>query len=790
MTGVASQSLDAQSLVSAANTGTASTISAQSLLQQIFGPIAADPLSVLTGGVSGGGTTAATTDVLGTVFSYINMGLLVLGSIYISYKLFSGIVQTAHEGVFAGRAFHSSWIPIRSVTGVFSLIPLFGGWSLLQVLMLWFGIMGAGLGNLAWQAVATNFVPISTLTPSTTMNSSFNASFTPEVFKMNACVQAHNAQIANFTSTTAATPTSTGTGLTTGAGGFGKYGTTIIAAPDGAQIQQYGSIGGTYAECGAIRLPSAATVSATSTTTITGSATAGTAPGSSGSGGTTVNPFSSSSLFGSSALADMGVTSSTQRATIAKSALTTFNNLNSTLAGLSQTLVNSYAARNSNPTGTDTLVAYDPVAMMQTGATYHATLVSNISSAVTESGAINSITSAMQNSATNDGFTAAGAWYMMMASESYALNSLAENTGATIFKTADAPLAGDSIWKPVYNAIMTKQIMNSTTAPEMVGGAVEGGGTASDAWNKVVSRIHSSDAWPAPGQSVIAYLITDSSGQPFILRLKNLGDNVIGWVLTLMGALSLVKAVAGSGLGTIANAFTGVASAANPWLSFLFVVGEISLGFFLMISIYIPLIPFIVFMGQILAWLLSVIEGVAAAPFLAFAHFDTDGEGMGQRTAHGYTFMLQSFMRPVMLVFSFLVASKTLDVMGNYLMQIYPIVIANAQMNSMTGFFSVLGYTAIFLTLGVGLVNSCMSIMYILPESLWAFMGASASQSMQIGRDTQAASNTITAGVAGATMGAKNFSMRQQAIDAVKKKVGAGEGNPGGFTTGGNALDN
>jgi conjugal transfer/type IV secretion protein DotA/TraY len=388
----------------------------------------------------------------------------------------------------------------------------------------------------------------------------------------------------------------------------------------------------------------------------------------------------------------------------------------------------------------------------------------------------------MQNSATTDGFTAAGAWYMLMASESYALNSLAENTGASIYKTADAPLAGDSIWKPVYNAIMTKQIMNSTTAPEMVGGAVEGGGTASDAWNKVVSRIHTSDAWPAPGQSVIAYLITDSSGQPFILRLKNLGDNVIGWVLTLMGALTIGKAATSGMIGTAVNYATGLASAANLWLNFLFVVGEISLGFFLMMSIYIPLIPFIVFMGQILAWLLSVIEGVAAAPFLAFAHFDTDGEGMGQRTAHGYTFMLQSFMRPVMLVFSFLVASKTLDVMGNYLMQIYPIVIANAQMNSMTGFFSVLGYTAIFLTLGVGLVNSCMSIMYILPESLWAFMGASGSQPMQIGRDTQAASNTITAGVAGATMGAKNFSMRQQAINASKTKASAGEGKPGGFT--------
>jgi conjugal transfer/type IV secretion protein DotA/TraY len=50
-------------------------------------------------------------------------------------------------------------------------------------------------------------------------------------------------------------------------------------------------------------------------------------------------------------------------------------------------------------------------------------------------------------------------------------------------------------------------------------------------------------------------------------------------------------------------------------------------------------------MGQILEWLTSVMLGVIAAPFLAFAHFDTDGEGLGQKTQHGYGFMLQSFIR-------------------------------------------------------------------------------------------------------------------------------------------------
>jgi conjugal transfer/type IV secretion protein DotA/TraY len=754
MTGVASQSLDAQSLVSAANTGTASTISAQSLLQQIFGPIAADPLSVLTGGVSGGGTTAATTDVLGTVFSYINMGLLVLGSIYISYKLFSGIVQTAHEGVFAGRAFHSSWIPIRSVTGVFSLIPLFGGWSLLQVLMLWFGIMGAGLGNLAWQAVATNFVPISTLTPSTSTNSSFNATFVPQVFEMNACVQAHNAQIKNFTGT--------------GAAGFGQYGSTVVTAPDGSQIQQYGSVGGTYAECGAIKLPTVSTVS-------TGT-TSGTTAGASGGGttgiATAVNPFGSS-FFGGSSLADMGVTTTSQRTAIAKSALTDFNNLNKTLSSLSQTLVDSYSARNTNPTSTTTLVAYDPVAMWKQGTTYHSTLVNDISSTVSSTGAINSMTTAMQNSATTDGFTAAGAWYMLMASESYALSSLAENTGAAIYKGVDPPMSGDSIWGPVYNAIKIKQSMNATT---MTNDQSAGSSTASDTWNKLVGKINYNN-W-SPGQSIVSMLITDSSGQPFILRLKSIGDNVVGLGEAIMAAEAIITGAGGSIWGQVADKATGLFSGLKVFLDFIAIIAEIAIGFFVMMSVYIPLIPFIVFMGQVLAWLLSVVEGVAAAPFLAFAHFDTDGEGMGQRTAHGYTFMLQSFMRPVMLVFSFLVASKMVDVMGGYLMYIYPVVIANAQMNSLTGFLAILGYTAIFLTLGVGLINSCMSIMHILPEAVWTFMGAHKSDPMSIGHNTQSSADTITAVSSGVNMARKNMSKRGANS---KDAASAGEGTPGGF---------
>lgn len=140
------------------------------------------------------------------------------------------------------------------------------------------------------------------------------------------------------------------------------------------------------------------------------------------------------------------------------------------------------------------------------------------------------------------------------------------------------------------------------------------------------------------------------------------------------------------------------------------------------------------FMGQILNWLITVVEGVAAAPFLAFAHLDTDGEGLGQKTHYGYTFMLQSFMRPVMLVLGFMFSCILLETIGGYVMGIYPTVMANAQMDSMTGLFSIFGFTSLFFVIMVGLINTCMTVMYLLPDAIFAFIGAHASATAQVGR--------------------------------------------------------
>lgn len=143
--------------------------------------------------------------------------------------------------------------------------------------------------------------------------------------------------------------------------------------------------------------------------------------------------------------------------------------------------------------------------------------------------------------------------------------------------------------------------------------------------------------------------------------------------------------------------------------------------------------------------------------------------------------MLASFMRPVMLVLGFVVACMLVEVICGFLMKIYPTVVANAQMDSMTGLLSILGYSALFVVLTFMLINSAMSVTYLLPDAIFQFIGAHASATAQIGRDTAGAAER-SAVAAAATVG-QGLQMTGQhtvsdrtgkASDTTKSGVGEG----------------
>ena len=504
-------------------------------------------------------------------------------------------------------------------------------------------------------------------------------------------------------------------------------------------------------------------------------------------------------MFGSAAN-NIGQLNNATEFKLSQFAQTDFNTLNTAIRTQALTYVGAIVASQQSAAtsgGTGSHVqAFDPGAMAIAQANYNQQLMTDFGSALSGLDMSSSIKSAMMTSAQTDGFTAAGAWYTSMASMSAAYTQLPQIAGASIASKPVAPTQADFIWKPVYMGIETvAAVANSTmTNPASVGSTSDSSSSA--AWQKIMGKIGSGIS-TFSGQGLVNRMVNDNTGEPVILRMKDIGDFGMGAgaaVLTAIGAIegavdgatsnnagaALLNTVTGGGAGAISGAVWG---AIKPWLDLAELVAKAAFGGCLTLSLYIPMIPFIVFMGQVLAWLLSVIEGVAAAPFLAFAHLDASGEeGLGQRTQYGYTFMLQSFMRPVMLVFGFIVASKMTDVMGGYLMNIYPEVIANIQMNSLTGFLSIIMLVAIFLMLSISIINSCMSIMYILPEAVWSFMGAHSSQTTQAGRNLEQSVANVGTTTAIASIVSSRKERAEKEKERQKKRTGRSASGGGSVT--------
>lgn len=112
------------------------------ILGHIFGPI----IDVLVKGQDPN-TVAAASNLLATLFTVFNSGILVVGSIIVSYVAVMGAVNTANDGEAMGKAWSTVWTPVRIVAGGAVLLPSTSGFSFIQMLVLMISLWGIGFAN-------------------------------------------------------------------------------------------------------------------------------------------------------------------------------------------------------------------------------------------------------------------------------------------------------------------------------------------------------------------------------------------------------------------------------------------------------------------------------------------------------------------------------------------------------------------------------------------------------------------------------------------------------------------
>ncbi|MCZ2419229.1 MAG: DotA/TraY family protein [Burkholderiales bacterium] len=89
--------------------------------------------------------TAAISEIL----TIVNMVILAMGAVWLTYNILAATVQSAWDGEFAGKRFHTLWMPIRFCIGFAALLPMIDGWGAAQVVLYQVAKMGAGAANIA-----------------------------------------------------------------------------------------------------------------------------------------------------------------------------------------------------------------------------------------------------------------------------------------------------------------------------------------------------------------------------------------------------------------------------------------------------------------------------------------------------------------------------------------------------------------------------------------------------------------------------------------------------------------
>lgn len=149
------------------------------------------------------------------------------------------------------------------------------------------------------------------------------------------------------------------------------------------------------------------------------------------------------------------------------------------------------------------------------------------------------------------------------------------------------------------------------------------------------------------------------------------------------------------------------------------------------LAVYIPLVPYIIWIAVILAWVIAVVEAVIAAPLWMLSHVSGEGEGIATGAGEaGYKFVAAVFLRPTLSVISFFVASLVVMAMADVINTSFMEMVKKVQSDSMTGMFTLVGFIGVYTGLCSMLINKSFGLTLTLPSSILSGLAAACRTTM------------------------------------------------------------
>lgn len=696
----------------------------------------------------------AATTLLSKMLLFFNGAIFIVGVAWLFYGVISGVLGTAQDGQAMGKRINSTWYPIRVVTGISGMAPILGGFTLSQGLLMWTAMLGIGIANTIYLGAVSDpqlsqLVGTSSITGAPVVRPSQVVNTVESMFRSNVCLLSHRNEAAEYVKDA-------------------QDCNCNMQIPDTSEFQvtfrpeisangiklRYGTLDNPEV-CGSVGVMLERTRGADSATSFR------------------VQSVDYNAIRNGVAVA-------------AAQKLLAANELVRPWAEAYFLSIQVWKASSVH------LEFVLDTAQLETIASqYIGDLRKLIETSLENSGS--SITLEAQARMRETGWFGAGAWHSTFAEANAALADAV--SGIKLYSQPPT----EALTRPVSEDMrrLERQLERAHATRAEVSGTNQADAVLTETLKDVCKdkpilskEIGTQTGNCSLGQAIVSQIIggtmrgsgggSAASGAVFfgvgtgevglvnpISAFKNLGDYVMtvgstlvasnfmlekaaakaGWVAasatkwigTAGAAVGIPGAAGVAAAGGAAQTAAGLAESAATY-AIPMGWGLLALGAFM--SVYIPMLPFLVWFGGLLTYAASFLEGLIAMPLHSMSHLDTDGEGMGQRTGRGYLFFLNTLVRPAIMVMAFFIASALAIALGTILAHLYLPAMANVQGNSVTGLASIIGLLAIYAVMNVILIQGCFDLVTTIADRIISFLGAG-DMSGSIGQGAEGKINSL-----------------------------------------------
>jgi hypothetical protein len=204
---------------------------------------------------------------------------------------------------------------------------------------------------------------------------------------------------------------------------------------------------------------------------------------------------------------------------------------------------------------------------------------------------------------------------------------------------------------------------------------------------------------------------------------KNLGDQLIN--TSLMAFAGGMVAIGATSVTVLGTGVTGLASLLSPLLMFLF-----SMLFIpgVVLAYIVPMVPYILWIGVVLGWMILLIEAMIAAPLWAIVHLAPDGDGVVGRGGQGYMLVLSLMLRPALMVLGLVAAIILMKPIGFLVNSTF---YGAFNLSVSPGTFGVLAMmvgSILYAVLMFTIISRVFALIHVVPDRLLRWIGSSGGE--------------------------------------------------------------